>query len=711
MKTFRRFLIELASVLEPEEVETHYEHAGDAHFNDGLNGAASMVDSFRSIITDAPKHLGTKIDGSPSMFYGVENGRHWVSYKGRVGKTKSFTHEDIEAFHPDIKGKDKSGFRATMHAMLDHVGRIHNGVEGAVHQGDIMWYAGRKPEIQTIAGVPHYTFQPNVIRNAIPVDSAEGRKIGEASFGFAPHTIIKDGVQSNFTSKLEQQHPDIHLMDTSAPAIPKEHQSGLHKRVEDLDRSISSTPKEHFDYVSRGSNAELFKKYTSRKRMEGSQDSIGFDDFVSFAHSHIQKSIDKLKSVAGKVKAEDNRKALMDEFTIHREHIESGLRIHREITGLGNSIRSILDGQHDTKRYFDKESELEPTNVEGYVFKPAKRLSSLWYKLVDPTFTARNFANRPRPGAQPTTETPPQITEETAGGPPVALTPNPIVRTGNSDHAVMSFGRSMGHLGHMYLAQSVISHAEKVGGDPYVFITNPELGKDDVLTGEQKLDLHRTMFPQHPKEFFQLNKPKWTGGDMGSAINILDRLHQHGYRNVTMIFGEDQKEEFTRMSASRLGNFDSLRIISRQETADPSIAEEGPRAEDLRNAVMRRASVKKLKPEEPPRENFTNATPERIWDKWRTSFHPSITDDKVREMMETTKKVITDAEAPKPKIKKSKLVDHFISRLLGYIKEDGEGGGEGGMTTDSGIAGLGDDARAGNVIVRKRPRMFKRRKR
>ena len=699
MKTFRRLLLELAAaVTDPEEIETHYEHAGDAHFNDGLAGAASMVDSFRSIIADAPRHLGTKIDGSPSMFYGVENGRHWISYKGRADKTKSFTHEDIEAFHPDANGKDKSGFRATMHAMLDHVGRIHSGVEGEVHQGDIMWHAGRKPETQMISGVPHYTFKPNVIRNAIPVDSEEGRKIGEASFGFAPHTVIRDGVQSNFTSKQEQQHPDIHLMDTSAPAIPEEHQSGLHERLKKLEGLIASTPGEHFDYVSRGSNVELFKRYTSRKRMEGSQDSIGFDDFVSFTHAHLQKGMDKLKSAAGKAKAEANRKTLLDEFATHREHIESGLRIHREITGLGNSIRSILDSQHDTKRYFDKEGGLEPTNVEGYVFKPAKRLSSLWYKLVDPTFTARNFANRPRPGAQPVVETPPQnVTEETtAGDAPVE---NQLTRTGNNDHAVVSFGRGMGHIGHMYLASSVITHAADVGGDPYVVLSKT-VGPDDPLTAEEKIDIHKTVFPHHAEIFQPATK------DMPSMFQVVSHLRRLGYKKLTVIVGADQKETFEKIKLynkdsvnQKTGThvpgygFDELNVISRHETSDPSRTSEGPRATPLRDAIM------------------SGSPADEVHKQWRDAFHPAITDEKLKGIMATVKERLTTFNAPKPK-KTKKLVDHFISRLLGYIAEDGEGGGggEGGMTTSSGIAGLGDDAREGNVVVRKKLRMFRRRK-
>ena len=60
---------------------------------------------------------------------------------------------------------------------------------------------------------------------------------------------------------------------------------------------------------------------------------------------------------------------------------------------------------------------------------------------------------------------------------------------------------------------------------------------------------------------------------------------------------------------------------------------------------------------------------------------------------------------------KSIKIESIVNNMLSYIFEEGEAS-SGQMTSDgSGIAGLGDDARAGNVIVRKKPRMFKRRKR
>jgi len=60
---------------------------------------------------------------------------------------------------------------------------------------------------------------------------------------------------------------------------------------------------------------------------------------------------------------------------------------------------------------------------------------------------------------------------------------------------------------------------------------------------------------------------------------------------------------------------------------------------------------------------------------------------------------------------KKKIAEQIISNILRYIAEEGEGGVAAGMTTNSGIAGLGDDAREGNVVVRKRPNIFRRKRR
>ncbi len=702
MKTFRNLLLEMAAkntkksesvvasvVPVPSKdqgkgVQRHYEHAGDVHFNDGKNGASTMADMLSEIIDSAPEHLATKIDGSPSMEYGIEDGRHYISYKGS-GK-KSFTHEDIEAHH----GSGPQGFKDAMHAMLDHVDKIHNGNPEEVHQGDIMWHGKNPHTIENIDGVPHYTFRPNVLRNAIPVDSEEGERIKNATFGFAPHTAYVGGVSRNFSHSEEKQHPDVHLFDAQSPSIPEEKKQTLQKQVSDLKNSIRSTPEEHFSYISQNHIADLFKRYTSEIRRTESQDNIGFGHFISFVHGKLQKGIDDLKSPTGKQKKEQSRNDLLTDMKTNRDHIQSGLDIHKAITNIGNNIRSVLDSEQTTKRYFDASTGRDRTNPEGYVFKPLGTLKHAWYKLVDPRFTAKNFAVMRGPKTEPIKESQENV-PGTGSSDSTSTLVSDLKRTGSSDSAVLSFGRGMGHAGHMALASSVITHAGENRADPYVVLSKTT-GPKDPLTVDEKIAIHHDVFPEHNKVF----QPATDG--MPTIIEVLQQLHGHGYKNVTVVLGEDQHKEFQFIhkyngqfdpETGKGYKFDDLNLISRQETNDSSRYFKGPRATDMRNALT----------------DGTKSEDEQ-WKIWREAMHPSLSNDRVRNLMEIVKERLS-----KNKSNKSTKMESIINNMLSYIFEEGEAS-SGQMTSDgAGIAGLGDDARAGNVIVRKKPRMFKRRQR
>jgi len=70
-----------------------------------------------------------------------------------------------------------------------------------------------------------------------------------------------------------------------------------------------------------------------------------------------------------------------------------------------------------------------------------------------------------------------------------------IDRTGESKSAVVGWGRGMGHRGHMYLADAVITQAEETDADPY-FVVSRTIGKDDPITPEEKLHLYKKVFPK-----------------------------------------------------------------------------------------------------------------------------------------------------------------------------------------------------------------------
>jgi hypothetical protein len=243
----------------------------------------------------------------------------------------------------------------------------------------------------------------------------------------------------------------------------------------------------------------------------------------------------------------------------------------------------------------------------------------------------------------------------------------------------------------MALASSVITHAADTSADPYVVLSK-KTGPKDPLTVDEKIGIHRDVFPEHARVF----QPATDG--MPSIIEVLQHLHGHGYKNATVVLGEDQKKAFQFVhkyngqfhpETGKGYKFDNLKLISRQETNDPSKGFKGPRATGMRDALT----------------DGTKSEGEQ-WKIWREGMHPKVSDDKVKDLMRTVKERLSKKKSKKKSTKKS-----IIENMLRNIFEEGEAS-SGQMTSDgSGIAGLGDDARAGNVIVRKRPRMFKRRKR
>ena len=200
---------------------------------------------------------------------------------------------------------------------------------------------------------------------------------------------------------------------------------------------------------------------------------------------------------------------------------------------------------------------------------------------------------------------------------------NAIIRTGNNTNAVIGWGRGMGHKGHMYLASSVITHAKEINGDPY-FVVSRTVGKNDPITPDEKLALYRKVFPDQ-KHIFQA-----ATNEAPDLTRILTDLNQQGYRNVVVIVGTDQVNSFQYLNKyngipDKTGNipfyFSSLKIISRQETNDPSNVEEGPRATTLRMVLLDSSK--------------NNAEQFAVW---RNSMNLEISDNEVQTLMDNAKR-------------------------------------------------------------------------
>jgi len=207
-------------------------------------------------------------------------------------------------------------------------------------------------------------------------------------------------------------------------------------------------------------------------------------------------------------------------------------------------------------------------------------------------------------------------------------------RTGQGKTAVVGWGRGMGHKGHMFLASSVITQAREEGADPY-FVVSRTVGKDDPVTPEEKLAIYKKVFPKHGHIFHTATD------EMPDLNKVLTRLAEHGYTDVTLIVGADQKNAFqylvrpdkSGVEPYKQFGLNSLRVIARQETNDPSAGEEGPRATPMRDILK-----------------DPNASEDEKFQAWRNAMNPELSDDEVRDLMNKAHQRMSDpAWGKKPK--------------------------------------------------------------
>ena len=214
-------------------------------------------------------------------------------------------------------------------------------------------------------------------------------------------------------------------------------------------------------------------------------------------------------------------------------------------------------------------------------------------------------------------------------------------RTGEGKAAVVGWGRGMGHKGHMYLASSVITQADELGADPY-FVVSRTVGKDDPIKPEEKMQIYKKVFPQHGHIFHTATD------EMPDLTRVLAQLDRHGYTDVTVVVGADQVKGLSYVKqyngvpdkAGKIPfSFNSLNVIARQETNDPSREEEGPRATPMRDVLM--------DPAKSEDEKFA---------VWRDAMNSELSDDEVLDLMHKAHARMQDFTKPKVKAKKEKAV-------------------------------------------------------
>ena len=164
----------------------HLEHLEDEILNYGVDGgraAINFLQSLRNMLAGGSRssvNMTVKWDGAPAIFAGIdpEDGKFFVAKKSvfNVSPKLYKTNAEIDA---DLSGDLNAKFKIA----LKEFSKL--GIKGVL-QGDLMFTDD--VEKSTIDGSGYYTFQPNTIVYAVPIDSVLGKTINKAKIGVVWHT-------------------------------------------------------------------------------------------------------------------------------------------------------------------------------------------------------------------------------------------------------------------------------------------------------------------------------------------------------------------------------------------------------------------------------------------------------------------------------------------------------------------------------------------
>ena len=195
MIRFQEYLTEAAGK------NLHLEHIEDEILNDGINGgraSINFIQSLRDMLAGSaktPVNVSTKWDGAPAIFAGTDpsDGQFFVAKKSVFNKNPILYKKESDI---DLSGDLGDKFKVA----LSEFSKL--GIKGVL-QGDLLY---TKSTLEN--AVPdHWTFQPNTIMYAVPVDSDIGKKISKSKIGIVWHTTYSGDTLEDMTASFGVDQP------------------------------------------------------------------------------------------------------------------------------------------------------------------------------------------------------------------------------------------------------------------------------------------------------------------------------------------------------------------------------------------------------------------------------------------------------------------------------------------------------------------------
>ena len=389
----------------------HLEHIEDEILNYGIDGgraSINFIQSLRDMLAGSSRssiNMTVKWDGAPAIFAGIdpEDGKFFVAKKSVFNVNPKLYKTDAE-IDDDLSGDLNAKFKVA----LTEFSKL--GITGVI-QGDLMFTDDLSKE--TIEGVSYYTFQPNTIVYAVPVDSDLGRIMNKSKVGVVWHTTYTGSslpeMKASFgvdISKLSK--PTSVWMDDASYKDVSGRATFTQKETDAVTKILSNTGKT-FQRI----NAPMLRQFlklqdsltgvlvgASLKTYNNSKVRAGeiiknpkqhAAGYVKWVENSIQKQIDKVKSDKGKEKYTNMQKEYVRDFKKHVNNLTQIITFQNllvdakmQIVKKLNSVKGLTD------TFIRTPNGYKVTNPEGYV--AIDRVGGKAVKLVDRMeFSFNNF--------------------------------------------------------------------------------------------------------------------------------------------------------------------------------------------------------------------------------------------------------------------------------------------------------------------------------
>ena len=389
----------------------HLEHLEDEILNYGVSGgraAINFLQSLRDMLSGSSRsstNMTVKWDGAPAIFAGIdpEDGKFFVAKKSVFNVSPKLYKTDAE-IDADLSGDLNAKFKVAL-AELSKL-----GIKGVL-QGDLMYTDDISKE--TIEGVSYYTFQPNTIVYAVPVDSDLGRVMNKSKIGVVWHTTYTgdklQDMKASFGADISKlSKPSTVWMDDATYKDVSGRATFTQKETDAVTKILSQTGKtfqkinspmlKQFLNLQNSLTGVLsgasLKTYNNSKVRAGEiiknpkQHAAGY---VKWVENSIQKQIDKVKSDKGKEKYKNMQKEYVRDFKKHTNNLTQVITFQNllvdakmQIVKKLNSVKGLTD------TFIRTPNGYKVTNPEGYV--AIDRVGGTAVKLVDRMeFSFNNF--------------------------------------------------------------------------------------------------------------------------------------------------------------------------------------------------------------------------------------------------------------------------------------------------------------------------------